>query len=121
MARVAKKRRVRAAPTDLQAMLAARASGIDRTDGDEVVCLTPDEMSEATRRRWEEGATRGAVIFVLLTRADREGDAPRVAFAVAGRCTEDGLTLSPEVTAEEARRLLARLSDVAGTRRRERK
>ena len=39
----------------------------------------PDEMSEATRRRWEEGATRGAVIFVLLTRADREGDAPRVA------------------------------------------
>ena len=53
----------------------ARASGIDRTDGDEVVCLTPDEMSEATRRRWEEGATRGAVIFVLLKRADREGDA----------------------------------------------
>ena len=121
LARVAKKRRVRAAPTDLQAMLAARASGIDRTDGDEVVCLTPDEMSEATRRRWEEGATRGAVIFVLLKRADREGDAPKVAFAVAGRCTEDGLTLSPEVTAEEARRLLARLSDVAGTKRRERK
>ena len=38
-------------------------------------------------------------------------------FSAAGRCSEDGLMLSPEVTAAEASRLLKDLSRVAGTKR----
>jgi len=141
LAGVARKRRVQTVPSDLQLMLAARAAGIssnDDNDDDEgeesgVVCLVPDEMSEATRRRWAQ-AERGAAMLVLLKRppaaaagaagagaagAAAAGGAAgpaRVVFAVAGRCSADGLALSPTVSVEEAQRLLARLSEVAGTR-----
>jgi hypothetical protein len=60
---IARKRRCQVVPSDLQVMLAARAGGVDvaRKGGqdanDEIVCLTVDEMRDATRRRWEKGET----------------------------------------------------------------
>lgn len=128
IAPLARRRRVQVVPTDLQVMLAARASGVDAevVGEGEVLCLTPDEMADATRRRWEQ-SRRGAAVFVLLKRSPAAVEAsspdtavttPHVAFAVAGRCSDDGFMLSPEVSTEEAKRLLARLSEVAGINRR---
>ena len=148
IAPLARKRRVQIVPSDLQVMLAARASGVDdvvEMDENEVLCLTPDEMAVATRRRWEQ-SKRGAVVFVLVKRAqgasaqkknnkeeEEDDDAtspppahlpppppPRVVFAVAGRCSDDGFMLSPELTRAESKRLLARLSAVAGVKSRTR-
>jgi hypothetical protein len=138
LAPLARARRVQAAPTDLQVMLAARASGVDaEVAGEgEVLCLTPEEMADATRRRWET-SQRGAVVFVLLKRSSEAAEAapstgkkkktptptpapapaPYVAFAVAGRCSDDGFMLSPELSVDESKRLLARLSEVAGVKR----
>jgi len=144
---LARKRRVQALPTDLQLMLAARAAGItsssageeqqqqqqqqpqrkQQLDDDEEVCLIgPDELTDATRRRWEQtqakdgsgsSTWRGAAVLVLLKRTTAAG-AGVVVFAVAGRCCAGGLALSPEVTAEQAKQLLTRLSEVAGSSRR---
>ena len=121
LARVSRKRRVQVVPSDLQVMLAARASGADDpSNTQELVCLTAEEMSEATRKKWRscvDDGQPGAVILVLVKRGKIEGDPPKVVFSAAGRCSEDGLMLSPEVTAVEAGRLLKELSRVAGTKR----
>lgn len=126
MAPLMRKRRVQAVPTDLQVMLAARASGVDTevAGNDEVLCLTPDEMSDTMVRRWEQ-SERGAVVFVLLRRtppssSDDKAPPPpsQTVFVVAGRCTDDGFMLSPEVSVDESRWLLAQLSEVAGKKNR---
>ena len=121
LARVSRKRRVQVVLSDLQVMLAARASGADDpSNTQELVCLTAEEMSEATRKKWRscvDDGQSGAVILVLVKRGKIEGDPPKVVFSAAGRCSEDGLMLSPEVTAVEAGRLLKELSRVAGTKR----
>ena len=121
LARASRKRRVQVVPSDLQVMLAARSSGADDpSNTKELVCLTAEEMSEATRRKWRacvDDRQTGAVILVLVKRGKAEGDPPMVVFSAAGRCSEDGLMLSPEVTAAEASRLLKDLSRVAGTKR----
>ena len=121
LVRVSRKRRVQVVLSDLQVMLAARASGADDpSNTQELVCLTAEEMSEATRKKWRscvDDGQSGAVILVLVKRGKIEGDPPKVVFSAAGRCSEDGLMLSPEVTAVEAGRLLKELSRVAGTKR----
>ena len=121
LARVSRKRRVQVVLSDLQVMLAARASGADDpSNTQELVCLTAEEMSEATRKKWRscvDDGQSGAVILVLVKRGKIEGDPPKVVFSAAGRCSEDGLMLSPEMTAVEAGRLLKELSRVAGTKR----
>lgn len=121
LAHISRKRRVQVVPSDLQVMLAARASGADDpSNTQELVCLTAEEMSEATRKKWRscvDDGQPGAVIIVLVKRGKIEGDPPKVVFSAAGRCSEDGLMLSPEVTAVEAGRLLKELSRVAGTKR----
>ena len=128
-------RRMRVAPTDLQAMLAARARGVDVEEEDqtsffstgkgEILRLTPDEMADATRDSWRRaessGPGTGAVALVLVRRGDAKAAPASVAFAVPGRCDEKGLSVSPEVDAESARRLLARLREVAGASRRAKK
>ena len=128
-------RRVRVAPTDLQAMLAARARGIDVEEEDqtsffstgkrETLRLTPREMADATRKSWRRaeasGPGTGAVALVLVRRGEDKAAPASVAFAVPGRCDEKGLSVSPEVDAESARRLLARLREVAGVSRRAKK
>jgi hypothetical protein len=134
-------RRVRVVPSDLQAMLAARARGVDVEEEDrrsffstgkgEILRLVPSEMMDVTRESWTRmeasGSGAGAVVLVLLRRGEEptetkekrrsksEPSAPAtVAFAVPGRCDENGLSLSPEVDANAARRLLRRLREVAG-------
>ena len=128
-------RRVRVAPTDLQAMLAARARGVDVEEEDqttffstgkgEILRLTPEEMAELTRESWRRaeasGPGTGAVALVLLRRGDDKAAPASVAFAVPGRCDENGLSVPPEVDAESARRLLKRLREVAGASRRAKK
>jgi hypothetical protein len=128
-------RRVRVAPTDLQAMLAARARGIDVEEEDqtsffstgkrETLRLTPREMADVTRESWRRaeasGPGTGAVALVLVRRGEDKAAPASVAFAVPGRCDEKGLSVSPEVDAESARRLLARLREVAGASRRAKK
>ena len=128
-------RRVRVAPTDLQAMLAARARGIDVEEEDqtsffstgerETLRLMPREMADATRESWRRaeasGPGTGAVALVLVRRGEDKAAPASVAFAVPGRCDEKGLSVSPEVDAESARRLLARLREVAGASRRAKK
>ena len=128
-------RRMRVAPTDLQAMLAARARGVDVEEEDqtsffstgkgEILRLTPDEMADATRDSWRRaessGPGTGAVALVLVRRGDDKAAPASVAFAVPGRCDEKGLSVPPEVDAESARRLLARLREVAGASRKPKK
>ena len=128
-------RRMRVAPTDLQAMLAARARGVDVEEEDqtsffstgkgEILRLTPDEMADATRDSWRRaessGPGTGAVALVLVRRGDDKAAPASVAFAVPGRCDENGLSVPPEVDAESARRLLARLREVAGASRKPKK
>ena len=128
-------RRVRVAPTDLQAMLAARARGIDVEEEDqtsffstgerETLRLMPREMADATRESWRRaeasGPGTGAVALVLVRRGEDKAAPASVAFAVPGRCDEKGLSVPPEVDAESARRLLARLREVAGASRKPKK
>ena len=128
-------RRVRVAPTDLQAMLAARARGVDVEEEDqttffstgkgEILRLTPEEMADVTRESWRRaeasGPGTGAVALVLLRRGDDKAAPASVAFAVPGRCDENGLSVPPEVDAESARSLLQRLREVAGASRRAKK
>ena len=123
---IARKRRCQVVPSDLQVMLTARAEGVDVASGgedakNEIVCLTVDEMSDATRRRWEKSGASGrrvvgaaALVLLRRERGAEEGAPPAVVFSVAGRCVDEGLTLSPEVTVDEANALLERLSELAG-------
>ena len=120
-------RRVRVAPTDLQAMLAARVRGVDVEEEDrtsffsagegEILRLTPDEMADTTRHSWRRaeasGPGTGAVTLVLVRRGDEKTAPASIAFAVPGRCDEKGLSVPPEVDAESAQRLLARLREIA--------
>ena len=50
----------------------------------------------------------------MCANGNEEGAPPAVVFSVAGRCVDEGLTLSPEVTVDEANALLERLSELAG-------
>ena len=119
----ATRRRLRVSPTDLQAMLSARASGDDvrqendsrNSRRDAFVALTGEEMSDGTRARWKKRTFDGAAMFVL-TRKGKNG--PEVVFAVPGRCSEEGVTISPEMTKAQAKRALSRLGEVAGAKRR---
>ena len=67
------------------------------------------------------GPGTGAVALVLVRRGEDKAAPASVAFAVPGRCDEEGLSVSPEVDAESARRLLAPLREVAGASRRAKK
>jgi hypothetical protein len=104
-------------------MLSARASGDDvREENDSrnsrrdvFVALTGEEMSDGTRARWKKRTFDGAAMFVL-TRKGKNG--LEVVFAVPGRCSEEGVTISPEMTKAQAKRALSRLGEMAGAKRR---
>jgi len=76
---------------------------------------------ESWRRAEASGPGTGAVALVLLRRGDDKAAPASVAFAVPGRCDENGLSIPPEVDAESARSLLKRLREVAGASRRAKK
>ena len=129
MGAIARKRRCQVVPSDLQVMLTARAEGVDVASGgedakkrDRVPDRGRDERRDAAAmgkvRRASGRRVVGAAALVLLRRerGAEEGAPPAVVFSVAGRCVDEGLTLSPEVTVDEANALLERLSELAGAK-----